>query len=43
MGLSDDFRNVSKNFGAEILNNLDSVKHMLTGRLPLNLNSMRFK
>jgi hypothetical protein len=35
--------NVSKNFGAEIVNDLNSVKSMLRERLPLNCISIKFK
>jgi hypothetical protein len=36
-------RRSSENFGAEILNNLNSMKHMLNGRLPLNFIPMKYK
>ena len=34
-------RNLLENFGAEIVNNLDSVKNMLQKRLALNLIPMK--
>ena len=43
ISLADDLRNVSENLEAEILNNLNSVKHILKGRFPLNFVSMKFK
>jgi hypothetical protein len=38
-----DLRNVSENFGADILNNLNSVKKMLKKGLPLSFIPMKFK
>lgn len=34
---------VSENLGAEILNNMNSVKHMLKERLPLNFIHINLK
>ena len=43
MSSSFDLRDVSENFGPEILNNFNAVKHMLKERLPVNLIPIKFK
>jgi hypothetical protein len=43
MSSAADIRNVSANFGADILNNLNSVKKMLKERLTLNFIPIKFK
>jgi hypothetical protein len=43
MCLAADPQNVSENFGAEILSNRNSPKHMLNGRLPLYSIPMKYK
>jgi hypothetical protein len=36
-------RNDSENFGQEILSNLNTIKHMPNGYLPLNFIPMNYK
>jgi hypothetical protein len=43
MSSAVDRRNESENFGAEILNNLNTIKHMPNGYLPLNFIPMKYK
>jgi len=43
MSSAVDPRNDSENFGAECLNNLNTIKHTPNGYLPLNFIPMKYK
>jgi hypothetical protein len=43
MNSTEDLRIILENFGAEVLHNLNAVKHVLTKCLPLDFMSMKFK